>query len=126
MTIEEAISKVQVYQTWRQGADVPMIEPKELTEAINMLLLFSQLAVYLENDIDVREETIKEKAKQLYKDAYMRWCYELSHDANILIAKNICEYICDQFLNYVRRDKDLEFWNNVKSIIEKSSHNDLI
>jgi hypothetical protein len=42
--------------------------------------------------------TPKEKANQLYDDAYSRWCNELSHDKNILIAKSISTYVCDKLL----------------------------
>lgn len=42
--------------------------------------------------------TPKEKADKLYNDAYMRWCYELSHDKNHCTAKDICKYMCDEIL----------------------------
>jgi hypothetical protein len=41
----------------------------------------------------------QEKAKQLYDNAYSRWCTELSHDKNKLIAKSIAEYVCNEILN---------------------------
>lgn len=63
--------------------------------------------------------TPQEKAKLLYNDAYMRWCNELSHDKNHLIAKNICQYICDKVLGYMGADRGMEFWNEVKQEIEK-------
>jgi hypothetical protein len=43
--------------------------------------------------------TPKEKADELYKDAYMRWCYELSHDKNHLTAKDIAHYVCDKIIS---------------------------
>jgi hypothetical protein len=43
--------------------------------------------------------SVEKKAKQLYDDAYMRWCYELSDDKNRLIAKSIATYACDEMIN---------------------------
>lgn len=70
--------------------------------------------------------TSKEKAEQLYKDAYMRWCYELSHDKNVLIAKNITTYMCNEILNYLKTSLDVQtslnavnYWEEVKQKIEK-------
>ena len=63
--------------------------------------------------------TPKEKAQQLYNDAYMRWCHELSHDKNVLTAKNICIYICNEVLGYMGADRGYEFWTEVKQEIEK-------
>jgi len=44
----------------------------------------------------------QQKAKQLYDDAYSRWCTELSHDKNKLIAKAIATYVCDELLEYTK------------------------
>jgi hypothetical protein len=70
--------------------------------------------------------TPKEKAEQLYKDAYMRWCYELSHDKNVSIAKNITTYMCNEILNYLKTSLDVQtsldafnYWEEVKQKIEK-------
>jgi len=38
MNIQEAIIILKVHNTWRKGADVPMIDPKELGEAINIVV----------------------------------------------------------------------------------------
>lgn len=43
MTLQEAISILKIHQAWRLGADIVMIEPKELTEAINVILNYHQL-----------------------------------------------------------------------------------
>jgi hypothetical protein len=70
--------------------------------------------------------TPKEKAEQLYKDAYMRWCYELSHDKNVSIAKNITTYMCNEILNYLKTSLDVQtsldafnYWEEVKQKIKK-------
>ena len=67
----------------------------------------------------------QDKAQQLYRDAYMRWCYELSHDKNVLTAKSICEYVCNEVLGYMGADRGYEFWTSVRDIINKSNHSEL-
>lgn len=69
--------------------------------------------------------TAQEKAQQLYKDAYMRWCYELSHEKNYLTAKDIAIYVCNEVLGYMGADRGTEFWMEVKDIIKKSNHAEL-
>jgi hypothetical protein len=64
-----------------------------------------------------------EKASKLYRDSYNRWCYELSHEKNILTAKDISEYICNQILQEVQTDH--LYWVEVRKIIRESSHGDL-
>ena len=73
------------------------------------------------------KQTPKEKAKKLYYDAYMRWCYELSHDKNVLTAKSICEYICNEVLGSTLVDdfENSKFWGEVKDIINTSTHGEL-
>lgn len=69
--------------------------------------------------------TTKEKAQQLYRDAYTRWCYELSHEKNVLTAKSICEYICNEVLGHMGADRGYEFWTSVRIILRESNHEDL-
>ena len=69
--------------------------------------------------------TYKDKARKLYRDAYTRWCYELSHDKNVATAKNICDYICNEVLGDMGADRGYEFWTDVKDYIQKSSHAEL-
>ena len=38
MTEEEALSILKRYQEWRLGADTEMIEPKEITKAIDIVI----------------------------------------------------------------------------------------
>ena len=38
MTLQEAISILKIHQEWRLGADIVIIEPKELTEAIQTII----------------------------------------------------------------------------------------
>ena len=71
------------------------------------------------------ELTPKQKAKELYKHAYSRWALELSHDKNVIIAKDICEYICNQVLGDMGADRGYEFWINVRDILSNSTHEEL-
>jgi hypothetical protein len=73
----------------------------------------------------MKELTAEEYAQKLYRDAYMRWCYELSHDKNVLTAKNICEYICNEVLGYMGADRGYEFWCNVRDVLRNSTHEQL-
>jgi len=65
------------------------------------------------------------KAQQLYTDAYMRWCYELSHEKNFITAKDISQYICNEVLGDMGADRGYQFWSEVKDILNKSSHKKL-
>ena len=69
--------------------------------------------------------THKEYARKLYRDAFNRWCYELSHDKNVSIAKNICEYICNEVLGYMGADRGYEFWTSVLEDIKTMTHDEL-
>jgi hypothetical protein len=71
------------------------------------------------------EITPLDKAKQLYKDAYMRWCYELSHEKNELTAKSISEYVCNEVLGYMGADRGYEFWTSVREHIRTKGHSEL-
>jgi hypothetical protein len=73
----------------------------------------------------MKELTANEYAQKLYRDAYMRWCYEPSHDKNVLTAKNICDYICNEVLGYMGADRGYEFWCNVRDILRNSTHEQL-
>jgi len=69
--------------------------------------------------------TPKQKAQSIYRDAYIMWCYEVSQDKNILTAKSICEYICNQVLSDMGADRGYVFWAEVKHIILNSNHMEL-
>ena len=69
--------------------------------------------------------TYKDKARKLYRDAFMRWCYELSHDKNVATAKDICIYMCNEVLGDMGADRGYEFWTNVRDYIQSSSHAEL-
>jgi len=56
MTLQEAISILKIHQQWRLGADIVMIEPKELTEGINIIL--AQLSKQ-----EISDEKIEKEAR---------------------------------------------------------------
>lgn len=71
----------------------------------------------------------KEKAEQLFREAYMRWCYDISNEKNVATAKNIVDYICNEMVKEHRtpplprdttlQDNRIEYWRKVKKINEK-------
>ena len=67
----------------------------------------------------------KEKAQQLYTNAYLRYCNELSHEKNFITAKDISQYICNEVLGDMGADRGYLFWSEVKDILNKSSHKKL-
>lgn len=66
------------------------------------------------------------KARQLYRDAYMRWCYELSFDKNVAMAKSISEYTCNEVLGYMGADRGTQFWTEVRDLIRTAKHDELM
>lgn len=48
--------------------------------------------------------TPEEKAHQLFKESFDRWCYELSHEKNVATAKSAAEYVCDQIIESRKED----------------------
>ena len=63
MKLQEAISILKIHQQWRLGADIVMIEPKELTEAIDTLLNYH----IVDTNEMVKRGTLK---KRMDKDAW--------------------------------------------------------
>lgn len=62
--------------------------------------------------------TPKEKADKLYNDAYQRWCYEISHEKNLLTAKDIALYVVKEVSENVI-GMEIEWWEEVKAILMK-------
>lgn len=60
----------------------------------------------------------KERAQKLYNDAYNRWCYEISHEKNVLTARDIAHYMVDRILEVVSPFK-VSYWKKVKQEINK-------
>lgn len=70
--------------------------------------------------------TPKQKAQKIYRDAYMRWCYELSHEKNVLTSKSISEYVCNEVLGDMGADRGYEFWTEVRWFILNTTHEELM
>jgi hypothetical protein len=72
MTVKKAISNLNYYQAWRLGAEMPMIEPKELTKSIDVILsLFAKI-----------DEKIEEQNKE--KDEFYDFINSLPSNTSIL------------------------------------------
>ena len=65
MKLQEAISILKIHQQWRLGADIVMIEPKELTEAIDTLLNYH--IVDTNEMVCYTEEQVREVIRNCFK-----------------------------------------------------------
>jgi len=63
----------------------------------------------------------QERAEYYYTTAYQRWALELSHDKNIVIAKDIAIFVVNEF--WIQTED--EFWTDVRKLIVESSHKTL-
>jgi len=63
--------------------------------------------------------TPKEQAEKLYDDAYRRWCYELSHEKNVLTAKDIATYMAKLVIKEIGFSPNDEYWGEVIDEIQK-------
>jgi hypothetical protein len=57
--------------------------------------------------------TPKEQAEKMYKEAYQRWCFELSHDKNHLAAKAMVEWAIKYILSDMGADRGYAWWEEV-------------
>ena len=80
MTLQEAISNLKIHQQWRLGADIVMIEPKELTESIDIVL--SQLP-----------------QQEISKDGYNKELEELINKHSMENESNTADFILACFLS---------------------------
>ena len=69
MIIPEAISILKIHQQWRLGADIVMIEPKELTKAIDVLINYHTdiMNETLSSQTEISNEEIEKGAKEWYE-----------------------------------------------------------
>jgi hypothetical protein len=58
------------------------------------------------------------QAERLYTIAYKRWALELSHDKNVIIAKDISIFLA----NELRETTDDEFWSEVRKVLVENDH----
>ena len=63
----------------------------------------------------------QERAEYYYTTAYKRWAMELSHDKNIVIAKDIAIFVVNEF--WIQTEDD--FWAAVRKQLVESNHNQL-
>lgn len=67
-----------------------------------------------------------QEAKNLYTTAYRRWALELSHDKNVVIAKDISTYICQQLMKATFEAPGLyDDYKKTMELIENLNHNEL-
>ena len=60
-----AISYLKIHQQWRLGADIVMIEPKELTESIDILLKYIESS-YTEEQLEQAIEMARLKSSKSF------------------------------------------------------------
>jgi hypothetical protein len=81
MIVPEAISILKIHQKWRLGADIVMIEPKELTKAIDVLINYHT---------DIMNETLSSQTEisddEIYKVSFEKESIDW-HDGFIEGAK---------------------------------------
>jgi hypothetical protein len=72
MSLEEAIRILTVHQVWRVGADIPMISPKELTEAIDVIINYykntSQVTPQVITDEEIEAQALTFAKEESYGD----------------------------------------------------------
>jgi hypothetical protein len=100
------------------------LEGKQVEFNIQKVFLSDKTLWYAKLVLQELPDPIK-KAQILYRDAYMRWCYELSHEKNVLTAKDICLYLCNEMISYVETSKEQKFWTEVKENITSLNHREL-
>lgn len=109
--------------------ELQSLEGKEVEFNIQKVFLSDKTLWYAK--LVPKQSNLKEfpdplkKAQTLYRDAYMRWCYELSHEKNVLTAKDICLYLCNEVLSDMGADRGYEFWTKVKENILSLNHQEL-
>jgi len=63
----------------------------------------------------------QERAEYYYTQAYKRWALELSHDKNVVIAKDIAIFVVNEF--WIQTED--EFWTAVRKLLVESNHTEL-
>jgi hypothetical protein len=80
MTLQESISIFKIHQQWRLGADIVMLEPKELTEAFDVLLNHHMVdeTQTTSSQTEISDEEIVSLANEhiLYNDSKRQWVIE--------------------------------------------------
>ena len=107
MKLEEAINLLKIHQEWRLGADTEMIYPKELTQAIDIVIN--------EFTLIKKEMTAKEKSEHLIRQ--MTVDFNIDYNQSVLCAM-IC---CDEVLDHLQLHDIvmIDYWDRVKLELEK-------
>ena len=107
MKLEEAIDLLKIHQEWRLGADTELIYPKELTQAIDIVIN--------EFTLIKKEMTAKEKAEHLIRQ--MTVDFNIDYQQSVLCAL-IC---CDEVLDHLQLHDIvmIDYWDRVKEELEK-------
>ena len=107
MKLEEAINLLKTHQEWRLGADTEMIYPKELTQAIDIVIN--------EFTLIKKEMTAKEKAEHLIRQ--MTVDFNIDYGQSVLCAL-IC---CDEVLDHLQLHDIvmIDYWDRVKEELMK-------
>jgi len=115
MTIQEAIDILKIHQQWRLGADIEMLEPKKISEAINVIILqFPQQQISDEEALRLAKEInkqpmtfvpaeISEKYQQ-YKD-WLNEIPEISDEEIEKAAANLANPNADKTDNWIEGAK---------------------
>ena len=107
MKVEEAINLLKIHQEWRLGGDTEMIYPKELTQAIDIVINKFTLIK--------KEMTAKEKSEHLIRQ--MTVDFNIEYNQSVLCAL-IC---CDEVLEHLQLNDIvmIDYWDRVKLELEK-------
>ena len=88
MLLQEAISNLKIHQQWRLGADIVMIEPKELTESIDIVL--SQLP---------QQETLYTKQQMI---DFAEWIFDIDISRLLMTKKSV---LFKQYIQSLKQPK---------------------
>ena len=102
MKLEEAINLLKRHQEWRLGGEAEMIYPKELTQAIDIVIN--------EFTLIKKEMTAKEKSEHLIRQ--MTVDFNIDYNQSVLCAM-IC---CDEVLEALQLHDIvmIDYWDRVK------------
>lgn len=66
MNLQQAISVLTVHQEWRMGAEIPLLDPRKLTEAIR-IILYDHLHKQLETkQLETKPGFVEKREKQAW------------------------------------------------------------
>ena len=107
MKLEEAISLLKIHQEWRLGGDTEMIYPKELTQAIDIVI----------NEFTLIKEEMTAKQKSEHLIRQMTVDFNIDYDQSVLCAM-IC---CDEVLDHLQLHDIvmIDYWDRVKLELQK-------